>query len=323
MPKDRSGEIGTAGGGATIVTQTRPSAGQEEVFRRWQDTIGAEIAKWPCFLEQKVMPPSPPAQMDWVILQRFSSVEAAAAWLHSGERLRLVDSIQSSLAGIDDVHVVRDGASGVLPAAASAVISTHVKDGQEVSYRRWEQRIAAAQARAPGFQGYRLEPPVAGVQDDWLAIIRFDSDHNLENWLKSPERLKLLKDSESLIDRVDARIVRSGFDQWFSGGKSGAPAPPVWKQNMIVLLQLYPLVFLFGMFVQQPLLVERMKMPFWLALFIGNVVGVVLLNWLVPWASNRFGWWLQPAGQAMKTHILGAGVVIGLYAAWLLAFSRL
>jgi uncharacterized protein len=220
--------------------------------------------------------------------------------------------------------VVRDGASGVLPAAASVVISTRVKHGQEVPYRRWEQRIAASQARAPGFQGYRLEPPVPGVQDDWLAIIRFDSDHNLENWLQSPERLKLLKESESFTDHVDARIVRSGFDQWFSGGKSNAPAPPIWKQNMIVLLQLYPLVFLFGMFVQQPLLVDRIKMPFWLALFVGNLVSVVLLNWLVPWASKRLGWWLQPAGHgSVKTHILGAGVVVSIYAAWLFAFSRL
>jgi uncharacterized protein len=323
VPQDRSDGVGTAGG-ATIVTQTRPAAGQEEVFKTWQDTMGIEIAKWPCFIDQKVMPPSPPAQIDWVILQRFSSLEAAANWLHSAERLSLVDSVQPILAGSDDIHVVRDGASGVLPAAASAVISTRVKDGQEVSYRRWEQRIAAAQARAPGFQGYRFEPPVPGVQDDWLAIIRFDSDRNLENWLKSPERLKLLKDSEFFTEHVDARIVRSGFDQWFSGSKSDAPGPPIWKQNMIVLLQLYPLVFLFGMFVQQPVLMDRIRMPFWLALFIGNLVSVVLLNWLVPWASKQLGWWLQPAGKAaVKTHILGAGVVIGIYGAWLFAFSRL
>jgi uncharacterized protein len=323
VPQARSDETTTAGG-VTIVTQTRPAAGQEEAFKKWQDTIGAEIAQWSGFVEQQVIPPSPPAQVDWVILQRFSSVDAAANWLHSAERLSLVESIQSILAGSDDIHVVRDGASGVLPAAASAVISTRVKDGQEVAYRRWEQRIAAAQARAPGFQGYRLEPPVPGVQDDWLAIIRFDSDHNLQNWLNSPERLKLLKDSELFIERFDARVVRSGFDQWFSGAKSNTPAPPIWKQNMVVLLLLYPVVFLFGMFVQQPLLINRMSMPFWLALFVGNIISVLLLNWLVPFASNRLGWWLQPEGQgSMKTHALGAGVLVCIYGLCLFAFSRL
>ena len=35
------------------------------------------------FIKQTVMPPSPPAQVDWVILQRFASTEAAVAWLNS------------------------------------------------------------------------------------------------------------------------------------------------------------------------------------------------------------------------------------------------
>ena len=47
---------------------------------------------------------------------------------------------------------------------------------------------------------------------------------------------------------------------------------------MIVLLLLYPVVFLFGAWVQTPLLMERAGLPFWLALFIGNVVSVLLLN---------------------------------------------
>jgi len=311
-------------GGVTVVTQTRPVTGQEKTFARWQDTIGAAVAKWPGFIDQKVIQPSPPAQIDWVILQRFSSLAGATAWLHSAERLSLVDTIQSALAGTDDIHIVKDGASGVLPAPVSLVISTRVKPGHEVAYRRWEQRIAAVQAHAPGFEGYRFEPPVPGVQEDWLAIIRFDSEPNLENWLKSPERLKLLKDAESFTERFNTRVVRSGFDQWFSGSQRGMPPPPVWKQNMIVLLQLYPVVFLFGMFVQNPVLIKRLGMPFWLALFVGNLTSVVSLNWLVPWASKRLGWWLQPTGPAsMKTHILGAGVVTGIYALWLLAFSRL
>ena len=323
MAQDRNAQMAIAGG-ATIVTQTRPLDGEVDAFTRWQDTMGTVIAKWEGFIDQKVMPPSPPAQVDWVILQRFSSADAAAGWLHSEQRLKLVDSIQPILAGSDDIHLVRDGTSGVLPAPVSAVISTRVKPGEEIAYRRWEQRIAAVQSRAPGFEGYRFEPPVPGLQDDWLAIIRFDSESNLQNWLSSPERLKLLKDSDFFTEQIDMRIVRSGFDQWFPGGRSDAPRPSVWKQNMIVLSQLYPVVFLFGMFVQQPLLMNRGGVPFWLALFIGNVFSVVMLNWLVPWASKRFGWWLQPLGQgSMGRNVLGAGILIGIYAVSLLVFSIL
>ena len=324
MSAPRNGTSPSSQEGVTIVTQTRPIAGQEDAFRSWQDKIGAEVSKWPGFLEQQIIPPSPPGQIHWVILQRFSSLDAATAWLRSSERLTLVESIQSILAGSDDIHIVKDGASGVLPAAASLVISSRLRPGQEDMYRRWEQRIAAAQAKAPGFQGYRLEPPIAGVQDDWLAIIRFDSEHNLENWLQSPERLKLVKESEPFTDSLNTRIVRSGFDQWFPASKGGAPSAPVWKQDMIVLLLLYPIVFLFGAFVQRPLLINRLKMPFWLALFVGNVVGILLLNWLAPWTSKRFAWWLNPTGsEERKTTLIGTSVMIALYAGLLFAFSQM
>ena len=94
-----------------------------------------------------------------------------------------------------------DGGAGVLPAPVSAVISTRVKPGQETAYRAWEQRIAAAQSKAPGFQGYRFEPPVPGVQEDWLAILRFDTEANLQAWLDSPERHKLLRGGRAASPR--------------------------------------------------------------------------------------------------------------------------
>jgi hypothetical protein len=45
-----------------------------------------------------------------------------------------------------------------------------------------------------------------------------------------------------------------------------------------------------------PGLSGRTALPFAIALFIGNIVSVLLLNYLVPWTSNRFSWWLQPRG---------------------------
>lgn len=306
----------------TIVVQTRVRTEKAEEFAAWQQKIGEAAAGFPGFRRQSVLPPSPPAQVDWVILQGFASMEAATDWLNSGLRLELLSRAQPMLVGQDDVHIVKDGASGVLPASVSAVISTHVKAGCEDRYRAWEQRIAAAQAKAPGFQGYRFEPPTPGVQTDWVAILRFDCEANLEAWLKSPERLKLVEESAAFTDEYHTRVVRGGFDQWFPD-QADAPRPAVWKQNMLVLLMLYPVVFLFGTLVQKPVLMDRGGLPFWLALFVGNVVSVTLLNWLVPFTSRRFEWWLQPGGRVkVWTNLAGFAIVAGLYGACLLIFSR-
>jgi hypothetical protein len=250
----------------TLVTQTRVREGMAEEFGRWQSTISAAASEFPGFITQSVLPPNPPVQVDWVIQQRFANVRGASAWLCSERRSRLLDAAQPMLAGPDDVHLVRDDTAGARPAPVSAVISSRVRPGREAAFRAWEQRIASTQAQSPGFQGYRFEPPIPGVQDDWLAILRFDTEDNLQAWLESPERKKLLEEAAPFLEEFHARVVRTGFEQWFSPAH-GTSAPAAWKQNMIVLLLLYPVVFLFGAWVQTPILMGKARLPFWLALF--------------------------------------------------------
>jgi uncharacterized protein len=304
----------------TIVTQTRVAADKADEFARWQNKVSGIVAIRPGFIKQTVLPPTPPGQLDWVILQRFASTETALGWLGSDERQHLVAEAQPMLVGQDDVHLVKDNESGVLPAPASAVISTRIKPGQEEAYRRWERKIAAAQARSPGFQGYRFEPPLPGVQDDWLTILRFDSEANLKAWLDSPERERLIEEADAFTEEFHARIVRTGFDQWFQFGTAGAPPPPAWKQNMVVLMMLYPVVFLITAWLEHPFLVGQLEMPHWSALFVDNVIGVLVLSVVTPWVSRRFDWWLRPAGDDRKRHFAGVGLVLGFYALCLLAF---
>jgi uncharacterized protein len=308
----------------TVVTQTRVRPDSADAFARWQDETSTVIAAFPGFLKQTVMPPSPPAQVDWVILQRFATTQSAVAWLNSDARLTRVQGAAPMLLGRDDIHIVQDGSAGVLPSPVSAVISTRIKPGQETAYRAWEQRIAAAQSKAPGFQGYRFEPPVPGVQEDWLAIVRFDTEENLQAWLNSPERQKLLRDAEPFTEEFHFRIARTGFDQWFPVPSEGKEAPAAWKMNMLVLLMLYPVVFLFGLAVQTPLLIGRAGLPFAVALFIGNLTSVLTLSYLVPLISTRFLWWLQPApANRTRINVLGAALVAALYAVMVLVFWQI
>jgi uncharacterized protein len=310
-------------GGVTIVTQTRVRAGKEDEFSNWQRSIGAAVAEFSDFIEQTIIPPNPPVQIDWVILQRFASLGGATSWLNSSRRLGLIEQVLPMLVGQDDIHILKDDAVGVLPSPVSAVIATRLRPGNEAAYRAWEQKIAAAQTKARGFQGYRFEPPISGVQESWLAIVRFDSEENLQAWMNSPARLNLLKEAEPFTEEFHARIVRTGFDQWFKL-PDGASPPAAWKMNMLVLLMLYPVVFLFGTWVQTPVLMGRVGLPFWFAMFVGNVVSVLLLNWLVPAVGRSFGWWLAPArGAGGWTSLAGAALILMLYAVWLFLFSKL
>lgn len=319
---------GSPQAGATIVTQTRVLPGADAEFAQFQARISAAITALPGFVEQSVLPPDPPVQVDWVILQRFRTVEQAATWLRSAQRLKMLAEIQPILSGLDDVHLVRDMHEGALPSPVSAVITTRVKPDREAEYRQWEHRIAAAQAQSPGFQGYRFEPPIPGVQDNYLAILRFENEAALDGWMNSPRRQALLAEAGPLTDAVHSRIVRSAFTQWFAPvGQGGEPAaeraqPPAWKQNMIVLLLLYPVVFLFGTFVQTPVLGRAWGLPFYFSLFVGNVASVVILNYLVPPVVRAFGWWLGAGTARRATNLGGAGLLLLGYALTLFCFSR-
>ena len=140
----------------------------------------------------------------------------------------------------------------------------------------------------------------------------------MQTWLDSPERKKLLEESEAFTDECHTRIVRTGFDQWFE--VPGAAPPAAWKQNMVVLMVLYPLVFLLNEWLQKPILVGIFHLPYWLFLFINNAASVVLLSLILPWVSRQLGWWLSPAEHDGKRDLAGVALVIGIYALWLIAF---
>src|SRR6185503_15943441 len=106
----------------SIVTQTgvRPESADE--FARWQGETSMMIAGFPGFIEQRVMPPAPPLQVDWVILQRFNTLSEAQRWLSSPDRAKRLEGVAAMTIGRDDVHIVQDEAEGKKPAPVSVVI---------------------------------------------------------------------------------------------------------------------------------------------------------------------------------------------------------
>ena len=304
--------------------------GCTDSFVDWQQQVNDVLTTFAGYLDQTVIPPSPPLQTDWVIIQRFSIVEAARAWLQSEERQHLLDAIQPLLVGQSDVHLFTEDSPSGSSSPVSAVISTRVKPGQQDAFLRWYRRISALQARFEGFQGYKFEAPIPGVQDDWVTILRFDSDAHLEAWLNSEERKQILQEADAFSLDTHIRKVRVGFESWFkfTGAQQQNP-PPTWKVNMIVLLALYPIVFLFSFFVQTPLLIKR-GTPFWFALFVGLVVSTILLSWpAIPFLSKVFNWWLTPREPAAPARLTpqqitwaGTALILCLYALLFLIFSR-
>jgi hypothetical protein len=308
---------GSPGTPVALVVSRRIASDHDGEYAAWQQRVGERVAAWPGFLGRELLPPRPPTQDAWVAVQHFRDLESARSWVASDERRALLTEIGDISLGNDELRIVDEPNADAAP-TASAMISQHVDPADEQAFLAWQAEISAAEARYDGFLGHRIERPVPGLQEDWGVVVTFASAAQLDAWLDSPERKALLKRASAFA--TDLRLTRTshGFGFW---SRNDEP-DPVFKSNLLVLLMLYPLVFLWGYFISAPL-IDSHGVPFWLSLFIGNVVSTQLLGWLlVPWTFRRFRWWLR-RHRSWQVHLAGYLILAVLYAASMAVFAWL
>lgn len=301
-----------------LVVHRRLAESSFAEYEAWQGRVAQALSRWPGFLDRQVIRPDPPQQVDWVIVQRFADVRSARAWLQSPERAELAAQISGHFVGNDDIHLVQEDPTR-RARAASVLISSRVDPALEPEFLAWQRRISAAEARLDGFVGHKVERPVPGVQENWVVVLSFDTDEHLQAWLDSEERRALLSEGERFNEQMTLQKASYGFGFW----AADTPAKePVLKSNLIVLMMLYPVVFLWGFFVADPLFASH-GVPFWLSLFIGNLVSTQLLGWfLVPWAFRRLSWWTRER-PTWQVDAAGFALVLGVYAVSMAVYAGL
>jgi uncharacterized protein len=304
---------------ATAVTTVQVRQDEEGAFAGWLTELNKTVATFPGYISAVVIPPAPPAQQDWVMVQRFETLKQLGAWLDSDERRSLLDKSASLLVDEGTTNVIEGASTERSPQdMVTEIITVSVKPGMEEAYRDWVDRIRQVEARFPGYQGLQLQPPIPGLQDDWVSLLRFDTAEHLNAWLESDARREALREVEPFIDQRE-RQVASAFSGWFTFGDAPGQAPSSWKQSMIVLLTLYPIVMLEQLFLN-PLL-HSLGMAE--AIFIGNLLSVAATGFvLIPLAIRAFEWWLLPGPNASsRVEAAGIALIVGLYALSIVVFA--
>ena len=188
--------------------------------------------------------------------------------------------------------------------AASVIVFSRVAPGREEDFLAWEHEIEAVEREFEGFLGHRIEAPADGSSPEWTVIVAFDTQEHLEHWIGSTQRRTLLARAQDF--QADLRLERTSYGFGFWSGRSDTHGPGhrhrIFKENLIVLLVLYPTVFLWGYAVGTPLFSDVLAWPWWAVLFVGNLASTQVLGWwFVPWAMRAFHRWLRPnAGWAAE-----------------------
>jgi antibiotic biosynthesis monooxygenase (ABM) superfamily enzyme len=96
------------------------------------------------------------------------------------------------------------------PKPATAIASHRVHPDKTSQYIAAQKAITDAARRLPGFVGTEVLSPVTGLQEEWVAIFRLESNEAMKKWLESAERGKLMEQIEnSLIEPSRTLILAS------------------------------------------------------------------------------------------------------------------
>lgn len=276
-------------------------------FADWQAKLNETIVAQAGFISLEFQSPMIQNQ-EWLIVQRFGSSIQADEWSKSSLYKQMLTELKSLIKNekieedVTDAFKVKGG--------VTEVIIAEVNPEKETAYREWIAKIHLLEAKSPGFRGVYVQSPNESRGKFWITLLQFDTMKNLENWLASPERQKLLEESKKIISYIETHRVISPYAGWFASIAKVGELPAVWKQTMVVLLVLFPIVMMEFKYLL-PLL-SQLNISF--STFIGNALSVSLISFpMMPIAIYFLGWWLLPKPGQQWAESVGLLIMIALY----------
>jgi uncharacterized protein len=99
------------------------------------------------------------------------------------------------------------------PQPATAIVSHLVRPDKMTEYVAAQTAITDAARRFPGFVGTEVLGPVAGLQQEWVAIFRLDSNQTMKRWLECPERRELMARIEDQLLEPSRMLLLASDDR--------------------------------------------------------------------------------------------------------------
>lgn len=301
----------------TVIIGQRVHHGVEKQFMAWQHELNDFASRYSGFIGAEVTAPTE-VQPDWTVIYRFDSMPNLRAWLDSSTRQRFLATGRKYLDGPATQQIV-GGASKPTDQLVTVVVTHRVSAEDTDEFLEWQERLRLAESKFDGYRGTEIFRPVEGEQDEWTAMYRYDSAAQLEAWLTSDERQRLLDEGEKFRD-FELRKVDNSFGNWFAFDEKGhAAAPPSdFKTSVAVWVGLYPTVVMLS------LALLPLKMPLWLGMLVGNLLSSFTMTFVtMPFYVNRVlrRWlWPLPNVPQGQTNWRGFGIVVVLMAFWTVTF---
>lgn len=175
---------------------------------------------------------------------------------------------------------------------ATLVIRHHVKAAANHDYECWLKEIAREGQRFRGHLGANVIRPSAGA-GSYTIVVRFDSEASLLCWMESEIRKRLVHDAHPYMELPEELEVQTGLEYWFTLQSTKQAHAKPFKQFLISLSAIYPLIVVVPWSLQPllssiPLLAHPLA-----AKFLTAVIVVLLMVYVVmPRYTRLVAAWL-------------------------------
>lgn len=199
----------------------------------------------------------------------------------------------------------------ILP--ASLVVEHTVSQGKGLAFKQWHTNLTQSAKQYEGYIRTDLCAPIQGSQLKWYSLIHFDSPEHLHLWLKSGDREKLIESGQQFFKTYRFKSFSTGLEGWFSrrtGSEQLGLGAPAWKQNLAVVLGLYPTVMIQSLLFAKFGIAQNWSLAN--SMLISNLISSSILTWAVmPLVLKLMSFWLQSTYEPVpkQTNVLGVFLV--------------
>lgn len=275
---------------ATVVVARTALDGMHEEAEVWLQQILTLAAHANGYVRGEIQRPGTQHPNEWVVVYEFSNSDTLNGWLRSPERIEICEQQAALFEGPAREQVLATAGQQNAVTGVSSFLLRAPADRREAN--RVHDEFAAAYAglvaeveRFDGCISCDLLEAKPGIQEEMVVVFSFESREQLDAWFRSEKRKALLEQIDPLLAGERTTNVVGGFAGWFAPGRS----TPTWKQATLVLAALYPTALAIG-FIRN---LVAPDLPFTLATFIGNAIGVAILSWVaMPPLTRKFQRWL-------------------------------
>jgi antibiotic biosynthesis monooxygenase (ABM) superfamily enzyme len=175
------------------------------------------------------------------------------------------------------------------------LVRHRVKQGMDQKYEAWLRRTIATARSYQGHLGIDVMRGQSRGLTLFTCVLRFATTEQLQYWLDSEDRQRLVAEAQPLLADGDQIEVNADHEFWFTPIDDAQTPPPRWKQACVTFLVILPLSFLVPLiwkplFVWQPWLGGYVQSNVLITLSIVLLVVYVFM----PRVTRLFSKWLQP-----------------------------